>query len=50
MLHYARKIQYFHKEVWQKACRIISGDVLEAKIVDLVMATKAIASLNKQNR
>jgi hypothetical protein len=47
MLHYARKIQYFHKAVWVGACRRVTDNIFDAKIVDLVMCLKAIAALNK---
>ena len=50
ILHYGRKVQYFQKDIWLKACQIITGNILEAKIVDLVMSINAITSLNQQNR
>ena len=44
------KIHHFHPPTWLAACTRITQNIMDAKVIDLVMALKAIASLTPNKR
>lgn len=50
MLMNSSKMGVFEEELWRKSCLLLINDIKEAKIIDLVMAVNALASLSKDKR
>jgi hypothetical protein len=50
LLLYSEKIRVFEADIWRKLCRTITVDIIEANVVDLVMALKAVATLRRDQR
>ena len=45
ILHYARKINAYNRDVWKAALECITTNVEDNKLADLIMAIRAIATL-----